>query len=414
MTRLLTFIVHNWPLKLAAIMLASLLYGILVIAQDTRQQPVRIPIEPRDQPASVALLSPLGDVSRVRYFAPEDVPVTDSSFVAWVDLGARGIGTGTRTVNVHVDPIDPRVEVFDWEPRRISVTLDPIVTRNVPIRVVRNQLPAGLDVRDPELPQDEAEVLGASTVLDRVARVEARVQVEPSGVSFDREVELVPVDAEGNEVAEVDVEPSAVRVQIDVLRVGETRTVPVLPDVVDEPAPGFRVGPVAVEPLVVTVGGDLEALETVQSVRTQPISLVGVTETLRRTVPLALPDGLVALSGGDVRVTVEIRPRDETRTFGAGVVLPDARNDLAYALSTERVLITIRGSVTDLERLEGRAITAQASVAGLGPGRHEVPVRVNLPAGLTLEAASPPTVVVTIAAPATPVPASAGAPPASP
>ena len=35
MTRAIGFVVHNWPLKLAAIGLATLLYGGLVVSQNT-------------------------------------------------------------------------------------------------------------------------------------------------------------------------------------------------------------------------------------------------------------------------------------------------------------------------------------------------------------------------------------------
>ena len=35
MTRYLRFLIHNWPLKLAAIVLATLLYGGLVLSQTT-------------------------------------------------------------------------------------------------------------------------------------------------------------------------------------------------------------------------------------------------------------------------------------------------------------------------------------------------------------------------------------------
>ena len=50
MTRALRFILHNWPLKLAAVALASLLYGGLVLSQTTQPftdpVPIRIPNPP--------------------------------------------------------------------------------------------------------------------------------------------------------------------------------------------------------------------------------------------------------------------------------------------------------------------------------------------------------------------------------
>ena len=73
MTRALGFIVHNWPLKLAAIGLATLLYGGLVLSQATQNDTVNVPIQIANASAEVVVLSNPGSVTRVRYVAPPDV-----------------------------------------------------------------------------------------------------------------------------------------------------------------------------------------------------------------------------------------------------------------------------------------------------------------------------------------------------
>ncbi len=50
MKRLVAIVVHNWPLKLAAIALATLLYAGLVLSQSAQQTDARVPIVPRNQP----------------------------------------------------------------------------------------------------------------------------------------------------------------------------------------------------------------------------------------------------------------------------------------------------------------------------------------------------------------------------
>ncbi len=414
MTRLLAFVVHNWPLKLAALVLASLLYGILVIAQDTRQVPVQVEIRPRNQPGDVQLLAPLPDVTRVRYFAPDDVPVTSSSFIATVDLGAPGVGTGITTVNVELEPVDPRVEVFEWEPRQISVTLDEIVTQPAPVRVVTGEIPAGLDVRPPEIDRESIQVSGPASLVQRVDRAEARVPIEPAGIDINRDVVLVPVDTQGDPVLGVDVEPPAVHVRIAVLTDGQTRTVPVTPVVEGSPAPGFELASIVVDPLVVTIEGDADELAAVTTAPTAPISIEGATETIERDVELALPVGVLTVGDGMVGVRITLRAVAGTRTFSAGVALEGALADRTYTLSTNRVLVTLGGSVADLDRLESREFNVEAAVGGLGPGQHEVPITADLPAGLTLDTASPPSVIVTVGQPPSPSPAPAASPAASP
>ena len=108
-----------------------------------------------------------------------------------------------------------------------------------------------------------------------------------------------------------------------------------------------------------------------------------------------------ALGTGSVQVTVTLRPVTGTRTFEAGLVLVGARSDLAYALSTDHVLVTIGGSLADLDRLSGVTLTLNVDVTGLEPGTHAVPVSANLSTGLTLVGASPNPVEVIVSSPVT-------------
>ena len=85
-----------------------------------------------------------------------------------------------------------------------------------------------------------------------------------------------------------------------------------------------------------------------------------------------------------------------TRTFTAGLRLVGASNTLSYKLSVDHVLVTIGGSVADLDRLSGAALVMDLDVTGLKAGTHEVTPTANLPVGTTLVAVSPPTVGVTI------------------
>jgi len=415
MTRLVAFLVHNWPLKVAAVVLASLLYGVFVFARDTQQIPVTIAIEPRGQAEQVTLLTPLGQVTRVRYRAPPEVAVNSQSFIAWVDIGASDLSDGTRTVNVQVDAIDPRVRALEWEPRRISVTLDRIESRTVPIRIVQGEVPAGLDVRPPELSQETAQVRGAASAVERVDRVEATVQIEQSAIDIDRDVQLLPVDGVGAPIRQVDVEPSTVRVRIAVIKNGETKTVVVSPLIIGLPAPGFEIASIAVEPLVATVEGDGDQLADLIQVQTEPISLNGATETLDRPALLALPVGVLAVGNPEVQVTITLRPVTGTRTLNAGLRLEGALPDRAYEVSVDQILVTLGGSVADLARFEAGTFELEIPVAGLAPGRHEVAVTEGrLPAGLTLVSASPRTVIVTVGQPppsASPSAIPSGSPP---
>src|SRR6185295_11828364 len=61
----LRILVHNWPLKLGAIALATLLYGGLVLTERSRVFAGSVPIDGLNQPQNVVLLSDLGVVRQI-------------------------------------------------------------------------------------------------------------------------------------------------------------------------------------------------------------------------------------------------------------------------------------------------------------------------------------------------------------
>lgn len=411
MTRILGLVVHNWPLKLGAVALATLLYAGLVILTNAKVFPVSIPIEATGVTADVTILSDLGAVREIRYLAPEDLGLRldSTNFRATVDLGDVDPAKGRRLVDVEVESIDPRVQVVDFQPRQIVVELDTVISRTVPARAVMGPVPSGLDVGDPVVEDDSVTVTGAASAVERVAEAQARISIPASGIDINRLVDLLPVDLAGEPVLEVDVEPASTRVRLPIFSDRQTKTLPIRPVVAGSPAAGFEVASVTVDPLVIAVEGDADDLVALEVADTAPVTVTGATSNVVSETTLELPDGVQALGDATVTVTVTLRPVTSSRSFEAGLILVGALADRQYVLSTDRVLVTIGGSIADLDRLSGSDLVLTLDVTGLEAGSHEVSVSANLQTGLTLIGASPNPIIVTISPPpATP------SPPASP
>jgi YbbR domain-containing protein len=403
MNRALRLVVHNWPLKLGAIALATLLYAGLVVSSSAKQFEGSVPIEATGVTPEVTIMSDLGAVHQIRYLAPEDLGLRldSASFRATVDLADVDPADGRQSVAVRVVAIDARIQVLDYEPRRIVVELDAVVSRVVPVRVIIGPIPSGLDLGIPVLEAAEVTVTGPASVVNRVAEAQARISVDASGIDINRMVDLLPVDSAGEPLSPVDVEPTSTRVRLAIFTDRQTKTLPIRPVVAGSPSAGFEVASVIVDPLIVAVEGDVDDLVPLEVADTAPVTITGATSDVVTITTLELPDGVQVLGSPTVTVTVTLRPVTATRTFEAGLLLVGARADRDYTLSTDRVLVTIGGSVADLDRLSGAELAVTLDVSGLDDGTHEVSVGANLITGLTLVGASPDPVTVTITAPAT-------------
>jgi len=403
MTRALRLIVHNWPLKIGALALSTLLYGGLVLSQTTKDFPGSIPIIGVNQPANIILLSDLGVVNQIRYVAPADLGlrIDAESFKATVDLGNVDPSAGHVTAQVRVTAVDERVSVLAFQPTQITIQLDRVTSRSVPVKAtILGTVPPGFDLGTPTVDTPNATVTGPQSIVSRVAEVDARVPIDPSGIDVNRMIDLVAVDSSGAQLAPIDIEPASVRVRVAVFTDRRTRTLPVSPVVVGTPAAGFEVASVSVNPITVQVEGDANDLAGLERADTAPISVSGASSDLVQRISLALPSGVQALGEGTVEVTVHLRAVTGTRVFEAGLVLVGASPDRVYQLSTDRVLVTVGGSEVDLNRLSGSTLVLTLDVTGLGDGAHKVVPTANLTTGLSLLGVSPSPIVVTISAPA--------------
>ncbi|HLA16316.1 MAG TPA: CdaR family protein [Candidatus Limnocylindrales bacterium] len=413
MRRAVAVVLRNWPIKLAAIVVAVLLYTAFVLAGNVRTYPGQVPIEAINTPSDAVLVEEeLPSVQNIRYVSPTDVVVTADSFRATVDL-ANADPTPENplvTVPVRVSTPDSRIQVISYNPSSIQVRLDPLETVRVPVRIETGAMPPGLSLGATQLSTDTVAVTGASSVVRTVVAGLGRVVIQPNAIDIDQDVPLQAINSIGEVVSPVDIEPDAVHVTIPVLSDAESKTLPVNAVLVGTPASGYQVVGIGVEPVAVSVSGDADALAALDKVDTVPASIAGRTEDVTQVVELDLPDGVTSLGLSTVTIRVTIAPLTETRTYAAGIVLEGAAEDRTYLLSTDRVSVVLGGTAAALGGLDPSSFTVFVDVAGLGPGAHEVPVKATLPADVSLVSASPESVTVTVGVPVSPSPSAAPSP----
>jgi YbbR domain-containing protein len=398
MSRLRGARVYNWPLKLMALALATLLYAGLVVSQNARSLPVSVLIDGANQPAGTILIGSLGEVNEIRYFVTDqsNVTINSANFSAHVDLAQVQPGPESQSVRVVVESADPRIQVLSATPAFVTVKLEKVEPKVVPVVVLPGTVPDGLDIKPPVQSIQTATVRGAQSDIARVTQVRAIIPIDTSGIDIDRDFPLAPVDELGEPVRGVDVEPSTVRVTMVVFKDRTTATVPIVPAIVGNLGEGFEVARISLSVPVVSVEGDAVDLANIATANTLPISIEGRTSDLDTTVAFDLPQGVAAVAPQQVRVHVFVRAVTESRTFNAGIVMTGERADRSYALSIGQTMVTIGGSPADLDRLSGATITVAANVADLDVGVHQVTLTISVQAGLSVIAIIPATVTVTV------------------
>ena len=174
-----------------------------------------------------------------------------------------------------------------------------------------------------------------------------------------------------------------------------------------QPAAGYRLSAVRVNPSTVVLLGNTEVLAQVPGfVETEPVSLAEATSEIQKRLQLIVPENVTVLEGNTVDVTANIAAIEGGTTVRQRPVIQGLDPGLEATVALDTVDVILSGSLPLLESLGPDDTFVILDLTGLVPGNHIVVPRVVVPNGIRAEGVLPESVEVVIVAPsiATPEP----------
>jgi len=314
------------------------------------------------------------------------------------DLTGLSAGQYDVEVQARIDVGPARVTSID--PETLSLTLEPLATRLVPVQVRTLGTPAvGYRMETPTADPEEVAISGPTSAVARVAQALAEVSLGGLRQSIDQTVQLLPVDPTGQSVPGVRVEPSEVRVTGRVEQLGGYRDVAVTVIIEGQVDPGYWVTRILVSPPVVTVySADAEAVVVLPGfVETEPLVLTGARSDITRRLALDLPAGVSPVGDQTVIVEVGIAAVESSLTLTRQLEIQGLGNGLYATPSPDSVRVVISGPLPVLEQLSLSDVRVVLDLRDMGVGTHQVtPEVILLPSGLVAQAVLPATIEVTV------------------
>jgi YbbR domain-containing protein len=274
------------------------------------------------------------------------------------------------------------------------------VDRSVPrIPVVYRNVPGSLEITGDRLDEVTVQMRGSYNLISAINAANVNVIVDlsdarpgPNVVPLRTDEVVVPL---GVQVTQVD--PGSATL---ILEKSGTAQLPVTPRVEGQPAPGFAIGSIGVDPKMVTIAGPESRLKDIASAITERVSVEGTSSTVTQTVSIGVPDNELRLQDvRTARVTVTIVPQMSAggRTLSG---LPVSVRNLAAGhdatIEPAAVTVTVRASAAMLTSLDAARIAPYVDAAGRAPGRHTLPIRVDAGGDFAVSAINPVTVTVLI------------------
>lgn len=297
----------------------------------------------------------------------------------------RGREPGVHTVDLTVEVLRPAALV-DIQPLRVEYEIDRIEERQIPVEVaITAEPPVGYERSSPVLSLGQVLVSGAARNVSQVTSARLEIDLSQQRETLTEAFPVVAVNAEGQEVDNVQVEPEAVNVTIEISTPDDVRPVPVTLDINTTTLSAGYVLTSATryEPEVVLVTGPPELLANLTILRTEPISLEGRTEDFEISVPVVLPSRRLSLVGEQtmINVYVGIAVRTDSRQFQAvRVEVFGLAEDHTIELTPSEVSVLLTGPQPMIVELDPDDVVATINVEGLRAGVYQlVPsVAVNL------------------------------------
>jgi len=393
---------QNLSLLGLSVLLAIFFWAIAVESEDPtiqRAYPNTIPVTHRNLPDDKIAYGE--DVrGQITLRTPQSIwdNLRTEDINAYVNLS--DVATGPVELPIQVEVDRSPVEVVEFSPEKIQLTVEQIAEKDVPVVVEQEGQPAlGYETGDSTTAPEFVRIRGPASLVKQAVRAEVAMVIEGQLSDVSDDVRPVVVDENGEPIPQLEVTPRTVTVNIPIQEPGYFRKLPVNINLKGELAPGYRLSSLMVTPEIVTIFGNTYAVQNApRYLQTQPISLTQITESLTTTLDLQMPEGLFVVEPNSTQVTVSImiEPIQSSTTFEVTPKIEGLSRNMTATVEIDSIVVLLSGPLATIETLEKEDVQLTIDVTNLTPGEYAIRPTVNVTNTVTVENVLPETIPIRI------------------
>jgi YbbR domain-containing protein len=396
---------RNLSTLLLSIALAVVVWVSAVMASDPNQelalaQPVKLEIVGQDP--GLLLMGNTQSQVQLRLNAPRSVwsqlNNSTNAIRVWVDLTA--MKAGTYTVPVHVQINMRPVQIVRYEPEEIQIKLENLVTQNYTVSLrVTGQPAQGYEAGNPIIDHDQVTISGPESLTSHVQQVRATLDISQKSETIQTTLTPQPVDADGNLVSGVTLNPRTVSVTQPIHLLGGYRNVIVKVITQGQVASGYKLTNIYVNPPnLVVFSTDPQAVNKLPGyVNTKPLDLTDAKDYIEIYLDLDLPEDISIVGDPKVLVQVSIAALEDNIKVSLPVDISGLMPGLVARAAPETVDVILTGPVPVLKDLIPSNLRLKVDLTGLTLGTYTLEPTVELlPPEVVVVSILSPNVEVTI------------------
>jgi YbbR domain-containing protein len=378
---------------------------------EERDLPRAVLIEVINQDPSLHIMDDPELSVSLSLIAPQSVwndLVTDQDLIhAWIDLS--NLDAGEHTVPVNVDIDKSLVRKVSQNPDTITLNLEMLVTRVLPVSVsISGTPPTGYQAEPHNVNPAEVAISGPQSVVSRVSEVRVNLDISDASETIIKTVTPVLLDDRGRPILTdgLTLTPDTVSITQPISLLGGFRYVIVRAVTIGQ-LEGYRLTNISVTPAgVVVFSSDPQLVQDLPGyIETKPIDLTGAEDDFEMLSDLNLPEGISVVGDPKVLVQVSISAIEGNIAVSLPVEVVSLTPGLMAQVSPIAVDVILTGPVPILGDLQSEDIRVIVDLTGYEEGIYQIiPVVDFLPERVKIESILPATVEVTIIIAFTPTP----------
>ena len=358
-----------------------------------------VPVEVVNRGEGLVIVGGVNQQVRIKVRAPESVweDLGAGGFRAYVDL--QGLGVGLHEVPVRVEPASSLVRILGTSPGALTIRLDTRSEKMVRVRAsLYGNPPSGYGTGAVRVDPSAVRVSGPQTLVDQVVELTADVYLSAEKDTFERSASLTPRDEVGSALDGLELEHKTATVTVSVEQQVGYRELSIKTIIEGDPAPGYWISSIAADPSTVTVFGDPAAVNEIPGyLETYPVKVEGERDSISEQVAIVFPEGVSALENvATVQALIQISPVLSGQTIQLTPVIRGLGRGLEATFSPETVEVILSGPLSELEALQAGDVRVALDLSDYEPGTHFVPLTVERPESLQVQAVLPDQVEVVI------------------
>lgn len=289
-----------------------------------------------------------------------------------------------------------KIIIMGISPETVSLNFEKIIDRQYPVNVeFTGSLPAGYEILNLKVDPSNVILEEKESSISRVSKVVAFVNLDEADDNKEMVIRGSVLDSNGQLLKQFEGKVPVI------VSFNLAKKVPVTVAATGKPSTDYYLKDIRYSMSEVRIIGARNLLEEIRAVSAEAIDITNRSESFYVPLQIKTPKGVTIHKEDSDRLFAEViieKYITKTISLSSGSVSiygGDSSGTIEYRVTDTSIPVILKGKVEDVEAVKAADIRLSIRVNGLEPGRHEVPLTVQVPDTVTLVGEYSVNVVVT-------------------